>query len=78
MQARNPKGILIAVLGIAPLGLFAQDPYAITGVSVSDPENGVPLRRNINELQAAGGAQWYGWPKDRSARRMLGLILPET
>ncbi|PWI69456.1 hypothetical protein PCL_01103 [Purpureocillium lilacinum] len=58
MQARNPKGILIAVLGIAPLGLFAQDPYAITGVSVSDPENGVPLRRNINELQAAGGAQW--------------------
>ncbi|UNI23818.1 Tyrosinase [Purpureocillium takamizusanense] len=58
MLSQNPKRALIALLGIAPLPLLAQDPYPITGVPVSDPGNGVPLRRNINELQAAGGAQW--------------------
>ncbi|KAJ6445260.1 endonuclease/exonuclease/phosphatase family [Purpureocillium lavendulum] len=57
MPARRFHSILLAALAIAPLGL-AQDPYPVTGVPVSDSKNGVPLRRNINDLQAAGGAQW--------------------
>lgn len=37
--------------------VVAQKPYAITGVPV-DPAGPVPLRKNINDLEAAGGAQW--------------------
>ncbi|CAM1501418.1 Fc.00g105800.m01.CDS01 [Cosmosporella sp. VM-42] len=35
----------------------SQTPYPITGVKV-EGNNGVPLRMNINDLQAAGGPQW--------------------
>lgn len=48
----------LAVLGTAPR-VLAADPYAITGVSVPQGGEGVPLRLNINDLQAAGGPQWY-------------------
>ncbi|KAK7415280.1 hypothetical protein QQX98_006029 [Neonectria punicea] len=43
-------------LGAASL-VTAQDRYPITGISVPEG-SAVPLRQNINELQAAGGAQW--------------------
>ncbi|KAH7151842.1 tyrosinase [Dactylonectria estremocensis] len=44
------------VLG-AVSSVSAQDPYPITGFSIAEG-SAVPLRQNINELQAAGGAQW--------------------
>lgn len=37
----------------------SQNPYPITGVQVENPANGVPMRKNINDLQNAGGPQWY-------------------
>lgn len=46
------------MLGAAPL-VLAQKPYAITGVAVDSRAEGMPLRKDINELQAQGGAQWY-------------------
>lgn len=36
-----------------------QDPFILSGVSVSDSSGSVPLRREISELQAEGGAQWF-------------------
>lgn len=32
--------------------------YPITGVPVDPRAGGVPLRREISELEAIGGAQW--------------------
>lgn len=48
---------LTVALGAVSL-VSAQDPYTITGFSISEG-SAVPLRQNINELQSAGGAQWY-------------------
>ncbi|KAF7560560.1 hypothetical protein G7046_g3578 [Stylonectria norvegica] len=36
----------------------AQTPYPINGVKVGSTNGGAPLRKNINDLQAAGGPQW--------------------
>lgn len=52
------RGISLLTLGVLSLVAAAQKPYAITGVPV-DAGSKVPLRKNINELHAAGGAQWY-------------------
>lgn len=46
------------MLGAVPL-VLAQEPYAVTGVQVDSRAGGVPLRMDINELEAQGGAQWY-------------------
>lgn len=36
--------------------------FPVTGVVVDPRAGGVPLRQNINDLQAAGGPQWYCIP----------------
>lgn len=56
MLARTLATILVA-LGTAPL-VLAADPYPITGAPVPRGTKAVPLRMNINEMQAAGGPQW--------------------
>lgn len=61
--------VAILALGTAPFAA-AQDPYPITGVSVNQGA-GVPLRQNINDLQNAGGAQWYGQPGGRLVKLPL-------
>lgn len=48
---------ILAVLGASPLAVA--DPYPITDAPVPRGSNGVPLRKNINELQSAGEPQWY-------------------
>jgi hypothetical protein len=45
--------LLVLVLADHP------SPFNISGVSVSANSGGVPLRREITELQAEGGAQWF-------------------
>ncbi|KAM4066537.1 tyrosinase [Hirsutella rhossiliensis] len=50
---------LTALVGLGTASLvFAADPYPITGAPVPQNAPGVPLRMNINDLQAAGGPQW--------------------
>ncbi len=50
--------ILILGLAVAHIAAAA-DLYPITGVPVSSRAERVPLRKNINDLQAIGGAQWF-------------------
>lgn len=52
--------VSLLMLGAVPL-VLAQQPYAITGVAVDPRAGGVPLRQDIDQLQAQGGAQWYGF-----------------
>jgi hypothetical protein len=44
-------------LGVVPLAL-AQGHVPVTGVKVDNETDGVPLRQNINEVQAKGGPAW--------------------
>lgn len=44
----------LAVVSVAA----TQEPYAVVGVPVDPRASGVPLRKNINDLEAIGGAQW--------------------
>ncbi|PNY27459.1 Tyrosinase [Tolypocladium capitatum] len=44
-------------LGVVPLAL-AQGHVPVTGVKVDPKAGGVPLRQNINELEARGGPAW--------------------
>lgn len=45
---------LLAVLVLAD----RQEPYILSGVPIASSSTGVPLRKEISELQAQGGAQW--------------------
>jgi hypothetical protein len=45
---------------LAAVAAGADGHYPITGVPVDPRAGGVPLRRNIDELEAIGGEQWYG------------------
>ncbi|PNY24311.1 Tyrosinase [Tolypocladium capitatum] len=49
--------VAVLALATAPFAV-AQDPYPVTGVPVGSGVDGVPLRQNINDLQAAGGPAW--------------------
>jgi hypothetical protein len=49
---------LLAAASSAVPPVAAAEHHAITGVYV-DPRSGfVPMRQNINDLEAAAGAQW--------------------
>lgn len=54
IQRRFGLGLLLAGLP----QIRSQNHFAVTGVEV-DPSGGdIPLRQNINDLQAQGGASW--------------------
>lgn len=53
-----PSFSYLTVLALAAASVVdAQARYPITGVSVASG-SAVPLRKNINALQSAGGAAW--------------------
>lgn len=54
-----PRRIIISCLALTGVTVVAQKPNAVTGVPVDPNAKSVPLRKNINDLEAAGGAQWY-------------------
>lgn len=56
------SAVFLLSLVAAQLGFALGSPsYAITGVSIDQASNGVPVRRSINDLQSEGGAQWYAF-----------------
>lgn len=59
------------VLGSTVL-VLAADPYAITGVRTQS--NKVPARRNVNDLQAEAGPQWYERPERYSHRTSSNFV----
>lgn len=55
LQSLMPWLGLVSALVVA----VHQEPYILTGASVSSRSGSVPLRREISELRAEGGAQWF-------------------
>lgn len=47
--------LILLVLARVVVG---QDPTAVVGIRVNPSSDGVPLRKDINELESTGGAQW--------------------
>lgn len=48
----------LLVSALAGLSMVAGQKYPITGVKVGVSSTNVPIRKNINDLQSAGGPQW--------------------
>ncbi|PFH60178.1 hypothetical protein XA68_11339 [Ophiocordyceps unilateralis] len=53
------EAVAFLSLGLALLVLARPDHQPVTGAPVSPHFEGAPLRRDINELSAAGGPQWH-------------------
>jgi hypothetical protein len=54
------SGLLVSVLALGGVPrAAAQGRIPVTGAPVNVGATTVPVRKNINDLQAQGGPQWY-------------------
>jgi hypothetical protein len=54
----GPIIVLLIAVPMPALRVAAAEHYAVTGVYVDPRSGSVPIRQNINDLEAAAGAQW--------------------